>query len=71
MIFGFANYGRSFTLSNPYFGAPNPNKQGGTPGKCDGQAGYLTTGEIEALIASPPSGFQVKLLATMAIVNVN
>jgi GH18 family chitinase len=59
MVFGFANYGRTFTLSDPYFGAPNTNLEGGTAGKCDDESGYLTTGEIEALIADPPSGLEV------------
>lgn len=55
IVFGFANFGRSFTLRNPGINQPNTNKTAGTPGSCDNQGGWLTYKEVEKIIARPPA----------------
>eukprot|EP01112_Ceratiomyxa_fruticulosa_P008766 TRINITY_DN2271_c0_g1_i1.p1 TRINITY_DN2271_c0_g1~~TRINITY_DN2271_c0_g1_i1.p1 ORF type:complete len:280 (-),score=41.18 TRINITY_DN2271_c0_g1_i1:80-919(-) len=55
IIFGFANYGASFTADSPKMGGSNENHQPGTAGKCDNSPGWLTHQEIENLISNPPT----------------
>jgi len=57
LVFGFANYGYTWTVDGQN-GNYKPARNPGTPGRCTKSAGYLGALEIEALLKNPPAGFQ-------------
>ncbi|KAK0662496.1 family 18 putative glycoside hydrolase [Cercophora samala] len=60
IIIGMALYGRTFQMTTPGCWGPNcfftGPASGATPGRCTGEAGYISNWEIREIIANNPGG---------------
>ena len=64
LLVGMPLYGRSFKMTSPGCYGPQCTftgpESGATPGRCTGQAGYISNFELREILSTNPSARQIK-----------